>query len=96
MVVVVTLRKWGHFEGALCAAQCASGWLVGPVQEISASLRNNKGLVVPGFLGKARKDSSFLHWRFVCLLVNRWERGWVEAIIPIAKMVNMVIIIAVD
>ena len=34
-VVGTNSRKEFHFGGGSCAAQCASGWLVGPVQKIS-------------------------------------------------------------
>ena len=34
ILVFYNLRKWGYFEGAWAVAQCASGWLVGLVQEI--------------------------------------------------------------
>lgn len=33
-VVGVNLRKWGPFRGAPCAAQCAPGWLLGPVHTL--------------------------------------------------------------
>ncbi len=44
-------QKWGHF-GGVCSRR--SGWLVGLVRDISASLRNNKGLGVAYFLVKAK------------------------------------------
>jgi hypothetical protein len=46
----------GLFLGRLGAAWCDSGWLVGLVQEILGSLRSNKGLSIPSYLGKANSN----------------------------------------
>jgi hypothetical protein len=42
LVVMVYELKWGHFLGLLCAAQCASGWIVELVRKASEIARNGK------------------------------------------------------